>query len=173
MKIMASYSSASALEEAPHLTNTSTSNISNALRRRAQSIINNEAIDASSRAIVQYCLEINDPWLPELVRRIDAGESVNDDFFVSTPQTFTDESIEEKVQAMSGLICRCGDEPQIKSAALLILMSLLEDSTHPKALANTVKHYAFAQCGELNLCGMVEAQIAVLDDALLVGHKLA
>ena len=164
---MADHSSATAHAEAPHVTS-----ISNSLKRRAQSVINNESIDASSRAIVRYSLEINDPWLPELVRRIDAGETVNDDFFVSTAQTFTDDSIEEKIQAMSGLICRAGDEPETKAAALLILMSMLENSTHPKALANTVKHFAFAQCGELNLCGMVEAQIAVLENELLMDHKL-
>jgi len=169
---MASHSSASVREEAPHLTNTSTTNISNALKRRAQSVINNESIDAQSRAIVRYSLETNDPWLPELVRRIDAGEIVNDDFFVSTPQTFSDDSVEEKIQALSGLICRAGDEPETKSAALLILMSMLENSPHPKALANTVKHLAFTQCGELNLCGMVEAQIPVLENELLTDRKL-
>jgi len=161
---MATHSSATAREEAPHLTNS--------LKRRAQSVINNESIDTSSRAIVSYSLEINDPWLPELVRRIDAGETVSDDFFVSTTQTLTEDSIEEKIQAMSGLICRAGDEPETKSAALLILMSMLENSTHPKALANAVKHFAFVQCGELNLCGMVEAQIAVLENELLAGHRL-
>lgn len=169
---MASHSSASAREEAPHLTNTSRTNINNSLKRRAQSVINNESIDAQSRAIIRYSLETNDPWLPELVRRIDAGETVNDDFFVSTPQTFTDDSSEEKIQALSDLICRAGDEPETKSAALLILMSMLENSTHPKALANTVKHFAFTQCGELNLCGMVEAQIVVLENELLTGHNL-
>jgi hypothetical protein len=172
MKIMANHSSASAREEAPHLTNTSRTDITNSLKRRAQAVINDESIDAQSRAIVRYGLETNDPWLPDLVRRIDAGETVNDDFFVLTPQTFPDDSIEEKIQTMSGLICRAGDEPETKSAALLILMAMLETSTHPKALANTVKHFAFAQCGELNLCGMVESQIAVLENELLAGHKL-
>lgn len=169
---MANDSSASALEEAPHLTNTPRTNISNSLRRRAQSVINNESIDASSRAIVRYSLEINDPCLPELVRRIDAGEAFSDDFFVSTAQPCTEDSIDEKIGTLSDLICRAGDEPEIKSAALLILMSILENSTHPKGLANTVKHFAFSQCGELNLCGMVEAQIAVLENELLAGHKL-
>lgn len=164
---MADHSSATAHAEAPHVTT-----INNSLKRRAQSVINNESIDGSSRAIVRYSLETNDPWLSELVRRIDAGETVSDDFFVSSPQAFTDHSIEEKIQAISGLICRGGDEPETKSAALLILMSVLENSTHPKALANMVKHFAFTQCGELNLCGMVEAQIAILENELLMGHKL-
>jgi hypothetical protein len=50
------------------------------------------------------------------------------------------------------------DEPAIKSAALLVLMSTLENAAHPKALANTAKHLAFTHCGELNLCGMVDVQ---------------
>ena len=50
--------------------------ISNALRQRAQAVINDKSIDAESRAIIRYGLEINDPWLPELVRRIEAGETI-------------------------------------------------------------------------------------------------
>jgi hypothetical protein len=46
-------------------------------------------------------------------------------------------------------------------------MATLENSTHPKALANTAKHLAFTRCGELNLYGMVDAQIPVLEDELL------
>src|SRR5690348_2046065 len=105
MKIMTNYSSASAREVAPHLTNTSRTNISNSLKRRAQAVIDDESIDAQTRAIVRYGLETNDPWLPELDRRIDAGETVNDDFFVSRPE----DSIEERIETMSGLICRAGD----------------------------------------------------------------
>jgi hypothetical protein len=167
MKIMASYSSAIAREQAPHLTT-----ISNALKRRTQSVIDDKSIDAQTRALVRYALETNDPWLPELVRRIDAGETVGDDFFVSTPEPFADQSSEEKIRTMSRLICRAGDEPETKAAALLILMSMIESSNQPKTLANEVKHFAFGRCGELNLCGMVEAQVAVLENELSTGHKL-
>ena len=55
----------------------------------------------------------------------------------------------------------------MKSAALLVLMATLETATHPKALANLAKHVAFTNCGELNLYGMVDAQIAVLESELL------
>lgn len=163
---MASHSSATAREQAPHLTK-----ISNALKLRAQCVINNESIDAETRALVRYGLETNDPSLAELVRRIDAGEKISDDSFVSTSELFGD-SIEEKIETMSDLICRAGDEPETKSAALLILMSTITSSTQPKALANAVKHFAFARCGELNLCGMVETQVAVLENELSAGHKL-
>jgi hypothetical protein len=33
------------------------------------------------------------------------------------------------------MICRAGDEPATKSAALLVLMATIEKSTHPKVLA--------------------------------------
>jgi len=45
-------------------------------------------------------------------------------------------------------------------------MGTLENSTHPKLLANTAKHVAFACCGESNLYGMVDAQIAVVEGEL-------
>jgi hypothetical protein len=64
---------------------------------------------------------------------------------------------------LTELICRAGDEP---SAALLVLLATLENSTHPKALTNTAKHLAFTRCGELNLYGMVDAQIAELETKL-------
>ena len=67
------------------------------------------------------------------------------------------------------MICRAGDEPGIKSAALLVLMAIVEKSSHPKALANTAKQRAFARCGELNVYGMVDAQIAVAEGELLAG----
>jgi len=48
-------------------------------------------------------------------------------------------------------------------------MATLENSTHPKALANAAKHLAFTRCGELNVYGMVEAQIATVENELLSG----
>jgi hypothetical protein len=47
-------------------------------------------------------------------------------------------------------------------------MATLENATHPKVLANAAKHFAFSRCGELNVCGMVDSQIAVLESELLV-----
>jgi hypothetical protein len=46
-------------------------------------------------------------------------------------------------------------------------MSTLENASHPKALANLAKQFAFTRCGELNLNGMVETQIAVFESELL------
>jgi len=79
MKIMASHSSVREHEETPHTINSTTSAISEALKRRARSIINDKSTDATARAVIHYSLEINDPWLADLVRRVDAGESIIDD----------------------------------------------------------------------------------------------
>ena len=74
---MTKHSSAQARAETPHATNSITNNtISDAVRRRAHSLINNRTIDASARAFIRYTLEINDPYLAELVRRVEAGESI-------------------------------------------------------------------------------------------------
>ena len=113
-------------------------------------------------------METNDPWLAELVRRADAGESVIDSAgFLKTCSTN-----EEKIAALAEMICRAGDEAGTKAAALLVLMSTLENASHPKALANLAKHLAFSRCGELNLNGMVEAQIAVFESELLANDRL-
>ena len=46
-------------------------------------------------------------------------------------------------------------------------MGTLENSVHPKALANTVKHLAFAHRAESNLYGIVDTQLAVVESELL------
>jgi hypothetical protein len=171
---MASHSSASIREHTPHASQTSRTNTTvNALKRRAQAVLNDESIDPQSRAIIRYALEINDPWLARLVRRADAGEAIVDTLdFNETLETNNDDSNDERIEALTEIICRAGDEPETKSAALLVLMSTVENSPHPKALANTAKHLAFTRCGELNLFGMVDAQIAVAESELLAGNTL-
>ena len=163
---MANHSSATVRE--PHANRTSRTNtIINALKRRAQANLNDPSIDPKSRAILRYALEVNDPWLARLVRRADAGEPIDDTLdFEETPETNNDDSNHEKIEALTEIICRAGDEPETKSAALLVLMGTLEKASHPKALANTVKHLTFTRCGEINLYDMVEAQIAVAEDEL-------
>ena len=169
---MANHSSAT-VRETPHVTQTRTNTIVNALKRRAQAVLNDKSIDPQSRAIIRYALEINDPWLAKLVRRADAGEAIVDTLdFEETPETNNDDSSEEKIEALTEMICRAGDEPGTRAAALLVLMATVENSTHPKALANTAKHLAFTRCGELNLYGMVDAQIAVAEGELLVSNTL-
>lgn len=150
----------------PHTIKSTQNSISDALKRRAQSLINDKSVDAATRAFIRYGLEIDDPWLPELLRRADAGESIAED-------RSTYQSGEEKIEALAEILCRAGDEPETKSAALVVLMATLENSAHPKAVLNLVKHVAFTRCVELNSYGMVDAQIAMLEDELLAGNTFA
>ena len=161
-------SSAPERQATPHAINSTTNQtISDAVKRRAQSLINDRTIDANGRAWLRYALETNDEsGLAELVRRADAGEPIIDDSHLLEP---TEEiSTEEKLERLAEMICHAGDQSETRAAALLVLMSTLENSTQPKVLANHVKHIAFTRCGELNCYGMVDAQIAAIESELLV-----
>ena len=74
---MLNHNSAQLRDGTPHATNSITNKrISDAVRRRAQLLIKDEAIDDCARAFIQYTLENEDPYLATLVRRVDAGESI-------------------------------------------------------------------------------------------------
>ena len=148
--------SSASVRETPHL--------NAAIKRRAQSLINDKSIDGPSRAIIRYGLETDDPWLAELVRRVDAGETIVDNLYVI--------SDDEKIETLTALICRTGNEPATKSSALLVLMATLENSPHPKLLANMAKHFAFNRCGELNLHGIVDTEIETFADELFAANNL-
>jgi hypothetical protein len=86
---------------------------------------------------------------------------------VNQPTRIPEDSLSKtKIEALAELICASGNE---SAAALLVLMGALENSMDPKVLAHTVKHFAFTRCGELNVYGMVDAQIGILEGELL-GH---
>ena len=171
---MTMHGSATALEETPqpnqtetpHFTETNTTTmITDALRRRAQAVINDDAIDPRWRAVVRYALEVNDPWLADLVRRADDDEPIIDTIdFSLEPVTGEDDASEDKIERVAEIICRSGEEA---AAALFVLMGTLENSTHPKLLANVAKHFAFTRCAESNLFGIVDAQIATVERELL------
>jgi hypothetical protein len=120
--------------------------------------LNDESIDAESRAIIRYAIEINDPWLERLVRRAEAGEEVVDNM----KSLNTEE--EEKISALAEIVCRAGEQT---AAALLVLMAKIESASHPRALANTAKQVAFTHRNQLNFGGMFDAQIAMLESKLL------
>ncbi len=162
---MVTHTSATALEETPHATETTNAiTITDALKRRAQSVISDISIDPQWRAVIRYALQTNDPWLADLVRRADAGETIIDTIdFSQKNETPSDDSIEQKISALSEIICQAGDKP---AAALFVLMGTLENSAHPKLVANTTKHFAFARCADLNLYGVVDAQLAVVESEL-------
>jgi hypothetical protein len=166
---MATHVSAT-VRETPHETETTQITISDALRRRAQTVINDSSIDPQWRNIVRYALEINDPLLPDLVRRADAGERIIETYhFSQTPETNEAEPSREKIEALAEIICGASQQ---SAAALFVLMGKLQDATDPQTFAHTAKHFAFTRCGELNTFGMVDAQIAVLEGELLAGDTL-
>jgi hypothetical protein len=136
-----------------------------ALTRRAQAVLNDQMIDPQSRAIIRYALETHDPWLAKLVRRAEAGEDVVDN--MRAIECEEDDPGEGKIAALAELICRAGDEPAIKSAALVLQMSATETAKDPRAPANTAKYVALTRCSELNFCGVLDAQIATFESELL------
>ena len=167
---MNTHSSATALEETPHETETIQITISDALRRRAQAVLNDRSIDPQWRSIIRYALEISDPLLPDLVRRADAGEKIIETTsFSETSEENEDDSHEEKIKALAEIIYRAGEEA---AAAMFVLMGTLENSAHPKLLANTAKHLAFTRCAELNLYGMVDTQLPLVEGELLADSSL-
>ena len=168
---MTSHSSAIALAEAPHETKTTTIiTVSDATKRRAEAVINDRTIDPQWRTIIRAALELNDPWLAELVTRAEVGEDIVDTFeSMRTTEAHEDDSTLGRIEALAEIICRAGDEP---TAALFILMETLESSTHPKVFASRAKHVAFSRCGELHVYEMVDAQIAVFEDELLPSNTV-
>jgi hypothetical protein len=176
MKIMAKDSSASVRQQAPHLNETTlttdigqttrTATIINALKQRAQAVLSDVSIDAQTRAVIRHGLKTNDSWLAELVSRTEAYERAANTPSVSQTPNEQDSS-KAKIEALAEIICAGGDE---SAAALLVLMGTFQNSTDPKVLAHTVKHFAFTRCGELNVYEMLDAQIAVVESALLSGR---
>jgi hypothetical protein len=135
---MANHSSASVRVETPHETETTQITISDALRRRAQSVINDRSIDPQWRNIVRYALEIHDPLLPDLVRRATQGETIIETTdFSETLESNEEHSTREKIERLVEIICGAGDEP---AAELFVLMGIIQSSD---ALAHMAKHIAF------------------------------
>ena len=167
---MTMHSSATAHQETPHETETTIITISDATKRRAESVINDKTIDPQWRTIIRFALELNDPIVAELVSRAEAGKNIVDTFeSLRTPVPIEDESSLRKVEALAEIISRSGDEP---TAALFILMETLENSTDPKVLASRAKHVAFSRCGELHVYEMIDAQVAELEGELLASNTL-
>jgi len=175
---MATHGSATVREETPHTNQTTrTRTILNALTRRAQAVLNDKSIDAESRAIIRYGMEVNDPWLADLVRRAESGERIADGFdfsqtneqphetneIDSTLGTPEYDSGQEKIEQLAAMICRRGETA---ATAFMLLMGILEKSANSKVLARMAKHVAFAHCSELNVDGMVDAQIAAIEHEL-------
>ncbi len=78
-------------------------------------------------------------------------------------------NLNSKVESLAEMICGAGDE---SAAALLVLMATLENADDPETLVHAVKHLAFTHCGELNVHGMVDAQIAMLENKLFTSNVI-
>jgi len=149
---MDTHVSATARQATSHINRTTrTATIMNALKERAQAVLNDESLDPQSRATLRQAMETHDPWLAELIRRDEADETSEDDS-------------RGKIEELADIICGAGNE---SAAALFVLMGTMQNSTDPETLAHTLKHFAFTRCGELNVFGMVDAQIALVEGKLL------
>ena len=167
---MTTHSSATAHPETPHEIETTIITVSEATKRRAESVINDKTIDPQCRTIIRAALELNDPWLAELVTRAEAGENIVDTFeSMRTPDAAEDDSTLGKIEALAEIISRSGDEP---TAALFILMETLENSTDPRVFAGRAKHVAFSRCGELHVYEMIDAQLAEHEGESLASKPL-
>jgi hypothetical protein len=54
--------------------------VSDATKRRAESVINDRTIDPQWRTIIRFALELNDPFVAELVSRAEAREDIVNTF---------------------------------------------------------------------------------------------
>lgn len=62
---MASHSSATVREK---------SHLDASLKRRARLLITDSSIPRQTRSLIRYALEIKDPYLAQVVRRVESGE---------------------------------------------------------------------------------------------------
>ena len=103
----------------------------------------------------------NDPWLPDLGRCVDAGESIIENLYVR--------GSEEKLERLTDLILQRRRGTLRRPAGPTLHPRRLAP---PKVFANTAKHLAFTRGGELNVFGMVDAQIALIEDRLLANNAM-
>jgi hypothetical protein len=143
---MTTHNSAPAHEETPHETETPPVPISDALRSHAESVINDSSIDPQWRTIIRYALEIDDPWLNDLVPRAEAGEDIRDTF-ESVRMSLEHRLTDDQIKTLAETICEAGRESAV---ALFELMSDIENSAKPKAQAYLAKLVAFTRWGEMN-----------------------
>ena len=68
---MARHGSATLREEKSHVIDAS-------LKHRARLLVTNGSIPSQTRSLIRYALEIKDPDLRQLVRRVEAGEETID-----------------------------------------------------------------------------------------------
>ena len=72
---MATHSSATMREEESHCNGASP-------KQRARMLVTKSSIPRPTRSLIQYALEIKDPYLSQLVRRVEAGEITIDHVYL-------------------------------------------------------------------------------------------
>ena len=73
-------------KESDNINSTPKSHIIDAsLKRRARLLITNSSIPSQTRSLIRYALEIKDPYLAQVVRRVEAGESPIDHLYLEQP----------------------------------------------------------------------------------------
>ena len=55
------------------------------LKRRARLLITNSSIPSQTRSMIRYALDIRDPYLAQIVRRVEAGEMSIDSIYLEQP----------------------------------------------------------------------------------------
>jgi hypothetical protein len=162
--IVTTHTSATAHKETPHNTETTITKVSDATRRRAESVTNDSTMDPQSRTVMRPAMELDDPRFAELLRRAAEDEDIVDTFeSLGTLEANEDDSTLRKIEALAEIVCRAGDEP---TAALFMLMETLESSANPEVFTSRAKHVAFSRCGELQVYELVDAQIAEIEREL-------
>ncbi len=76
---MARHISATSRQQTSH--NNRSNNIDATLKRRARLLITNSSIPRQTRSLISYALEIRDPYLAQLVRRVEEGETTIDHLY--------------------------------------------------------------------------------------------
>ena len=76
---MARHSSATSRQQTSH--KNPSKGIDTTLKRRARLLITNSSIPRQTRSIIRYALEIRDPYLAQLVRRVEEGETTIDHLY--------------------------------------------------------------------------------------------
>ncbi|HEY6243218.1 MAG TPA: hypothetical protein VIX17_04695 [Pyrinomonadaceae bacterium] len=77
---MARHSSAPLRERSSSPRKSKSKIIDASLKRRARRLITNSSIPKQTRNLIAYALEINDPYLAQVVRRVEAGEMTIEHF---------------------------------------------------------------------------------------------
>ena len=102
------------------------------------------------------------------MQRVEDGERIADN--IGGADESESYSTEQKVKALAEMICHSVDL-DTRAVALLVLLAALEHGDDFKSLVKTARHYAFTRCGELNVFGMVDIQIAMLERELFTHHS--